>query len=359
MEQDEWQRELDDTAEIIEKGYIEVTENIYICTRQTILMAARNSVLTAVRRMIAGSSISAPHPKTYVAGGGSKSFLPFTADIRNRGLLEKYEQAYRKDGIVSEAIDNIALFTMMNGFEILSEDSSAEMQIRAFCDRVDIENLIVDVIRDALVYGDAFVENVYSVGGQLVNLNIINPKTLEIIYDDYGTVQGYIQTTTSGGRQLKLSLDMKFITHFTTKRIGRSPYGISTIGTNYDMIARMVKADSGIANAIHRHGFPKYHIKVGQAGETLDKAALQAVEKEFEDINSKNEFVTPADVSITNVDTGSFTIKEISEYFLTKLTAGIGVPEEILGRGRGSTEATANVRAKTFENKNPLLLLLR
>lgn len=313
-------------------------------------MAARNSIFTAVRRMIAGS-VSAPQPKTYVVGGASKTWLPFTSDVRNRALLEKYELAYMKDGSVSEAIDTIALFTMMGGFEILSDDATAEAQIREFCDRVDVENIIINVVRDALVYGDAFVENVFSAGGQPVNLEMVNPKTMQITYDDYGTVHGYIQTVSLNGRQVTTSLDKKLITHFPLKRIGRSPYGISTIGTNYDLIGRMILVDEGIANAIHRHGFPKYHVPVGQLGEIIDKTKMEEVEKIFENINSKNEFVTTRDVEIKNIDTDSFDIKGMSEYFITKLTAGIGVPEEILGLGRGSTEATAKVRAKAFEHK--------
>ena len=61
---------------------------------------------------------------------------------------------------------------------------------------------------------------------------------------------------------------------------------------------------------------------------------------------------TCADVTITNIDSqGVPRIKLYADWSMERMCSALGVPEEMMGLGRGSTEATANVRLQAFYDK--------
>jgi hypothetical protein len=117
----------------------------------------------------------------------------------------------------------------------------------------------------------------------------------------------------------------------------------------WDDIERDTRTIDGIAASIERHGFPKYHIKVGQPGETVGSDTISKIGKQFENLKPNMEMTTVADVAINNIDQGG--VSQANQYNMVtvqRVTSAMGVPEEILGLGRGSTEATANVRLQAF-----------
>lgn len=278
---------------------------------------------------------------------GDQSLL--SKRTRDTKRLGKYETIYKNDGIVSQLIDCIALHVVESGWNLRSEDPGAREMVKEFLESVDFDNLLIHVVRDALVFGDAFIEKVYTRGNQLVGLVPISPKTMEIVHDPIGRPRYYTQTVDVDGQPRKKNIAPEFIMHIVLRQLGREIYGESLIGANYDTIIRKAKADEGIANFIERHGFRKYHIKINKPAEQVTEAALKKTQKTFEKINSKNEFITTEETDIRDIDQGGTDIREVHEYFMDQLCAGFGVPEEIAGLGRGSTEATAKVRMVAFE----------
>ena len=288
-------------------------------------------------------------PQTLALGGDPRKAL-FGGEGDEKENLLKYENAYKLDGVVYEAINNIALSTIASGYDIKAGTPEAQENLELWDKKINLSHFMMSDVRDSLIYGPSFKEKIHNLRMEIVDLVMVNPRTMKIINDEYNTVIYYEQNVGEMGENPR-KLESKYITHFGINRISGTQKYISAIGANYDMIMRMVRADEGISYAIQRHGFPKYHIKVGQEGQYISKAKLKEVKKEFEDITTKNEFVTSRDVDIGNIDTKSLEIKDLSDYFITKVTAGLGIPEERLGLGRGSTEATAKVRETAFEQK--------
>ena len=114
---------------------------------------------------------------------------------------------------------------------------------------------------------------------------------------------------------------------------------------------RDTKTAEGIANGIERHGTSKWDITVGYEDQEVSDTDFKAVASVYEKINSKTELVHRKDIEVKELDKGGFPVAEYSETSLDRLCAALGVPNELLGQGRGSTEATANVRMKSFQNK--------
>lgn len=310
------------------------------------------TIINRVRRALAPSGTE-PTRKTYARAGG-KELDWFARRDRDRTLLNKYRTIYDQGGLISEAIDLYPLYMLGQGYT-LQGDKTAASQVQAVFNKVGIEDIWWEQIIDALVIGDGFVENVFGRGGaedRLVGLATIPSETIEIDADGRGVVTGYRQVL-GGSLSNDVSLAPKQVTDLRFISVAGSKYGKSLIGRALDDIQRDTKTAESTAEAIHRHGYPKYHIAVNESGEhTVSDEEMDAIEAEFEDIEKNNEFVTNGPVRISPLDAGG--VQHLSEYndiTLQRLIAALGVPEELLGLRRGSTDATAVSRIEAFYKK--------
>jgi len=298
-------------------------------------------------------------PKTKIASGGSsKDSLFDDHRARTADHLQKYENIYLQGGIVGEAVDCYPLFALSNGWRLAGEEAQVQ-QIQDFIggvnkpddngEAVNLDSIIWQGIVDCIVYGDAFQEIIVNRGGDIVDILPRLASTFTATFDDSGVITGY-QQKICDDEAIPLKPDQ--IVHMRLHQTGGSIYGQSIIGRAYDDIIRDADTAESTKVAIKRHAYRKYHVRVGQVGETVPQSVINAVRKEFQKIESKNDFVTNRDVEIGGLDVGGLGgVKEYSDWTITRLCAALGVPEEILGLGRGSTEATANVRMKAFYDK--------
>lgn len=301
-------------------------------------------------------------PNTFVEGGGNTDTQRFQQRDRDRERLEKFEAAYEQGGPVAQLIDTRALMSFGTGSEFVTNDEErtvpvdgedltvAEWLEEEFPDR---DNLFVRIGRDNYVYGDALGELVETRGGDFSHVELVNPKTMDPRWDDKGEVKRWIQRIDRGGMRGELteSFDDDDIAHIALHRIGRHPMGISLLERNWDEVQRFAQNQEAVAEALQMHAFVKWHVQAGREGQTLDDRELRRVRSRFNRIRNDQTYITGADVDIEALDTGGIGegIDNIAENDLTMLAAGFGVPEEMAGLGRGSTEATAKVRLQAFE----------
>lgn len=263
--------------------------------------------------------------------------------------LLRYEKMYMKDGVVFACINTIVRTAIGTKWDISSEDDEARNKIEDFVSKINFSEFLSEIMRHALIYGDAFIEKIYNARGEFVDLSLVDPKTVEIVSDDKGNELVYIQNTSFQKVEFEPHKEMY---HFKFYSIPSSPYGISQIGSNYDTILRKTKLDEAVISAVLHHGFPKYHVKVGDINHDIipSDTDIEQTAIQFQDINSKTEFITPDFINIIGLDTGGVEhIEEYTSYFLNELVAGFNVPEEALGLGKGSTEASGKVRQRLFE----------
>jgi hypothetical protein len=304
-----------------------------------------------------------PGTSTFVHGGGNDSDSRSYHDPHERSTqrLEEFESIYERGGPVASLIDTRALMAFGTGAEFTSDEDEryqaardGEVQtvsewLNAQFDNLD--NLLVDIGKDAYIYGDSLGEIVETRAGQFSHVCLVNPKTMKPFWDDHGRIHRWVQEITKpDGDEITRPFHADEIPHFKLKSVGRSPLGISLIEQNYDEIKRFARNQEAIENAMRLHGFPKYHIKVGRegAGQVPD-GDLRRVRARFRNFNEKTNWTTGRDIEIDTVDTTKTEFEGLAEHDLMILAAGFGVPEEMAGLGRGSTEATAKVRLQSFE----------
>ena len=320
------------------------------------------TMLETLRRRLAGTPAKAPDPQTRIVGGGSDknpfTRLGFGAEGQRRTNLKKYREIYRKGGPVADAIDAYPLFTLTNGWQLVCEDGKEGQKdrVQMWMDQpqIDFDAIMWQGIIDAMVCGTAFQEIVPDRAGDLWGVLPRDASSFTIQYDDHGRITGYTQAyaDTMGIETQQKQIDADRILTLTLLPIPGDVYGVSVIGRAYDDIMRDCDIVESLTKAMHRHGTPKQQWRVGSDDNRASTADLKDVENEIEQIDAKTDFVTTHDVEITALDTtGIVGATDFSNLSLQRLSCALGVPEEMLGLGRGSTEATATVRMRAFLDK--------
>jgi hypothetical protein len=276
------------------------------------------------------------------------SFKSGTApDVFDKDLedMAKFRRMYVQGGIVAESMDAYPLFVWANGYALEGEEGAPAEAVQLFLDSQSVEVLGHRMIVDALVVGRGIAEIVWNrARNQVVGLQYRPAETFRPLKDARGNVVRWRQTVKRDNETVNVLLepDQVFVLELDMHLIRRA---------YQDIIADAAIADATVVS-IQRHGYSRYHVQVGLPGERVPRDTLQDLGKEFEDLKPNMEWVTTKDVSITNIDqSGVHQAQPYSNWAAQRLAAALGVPEEMLGLGRGSTEATANVRLDTFKQK--------
>ena len=287
-------------------------------------------------------------PRTLVRTGTSKSSM-FSSQERSLSSLRTYWDYYSGDGTIFAAVNTTAWNTVMTGYNLISKNDDAKKAVQKFLDRVDFEKAARQATLNTLIFGDGFIEKVLTKKGDISRLKVIDSRTMNINTDEYGDTLSY-QQEISGKKQPEI--EPEYITHIRFFEIPGSPYGLSLIAPNKDTIDRKVSTDEALFNAIKRHGTLKWVASVGSEkdGQIPPDSVMDDIKEKLEDIESKNEFVVPWFIDLKTIDEqGIEGVEEYFNYFQTQLVIGLLCPEEALGLGKGSTEATARIKAIMYE----------
>lgn len=281
-------------------------------------------------------------PKTWdsrIAGTKHAYFDPKKKD------MSKNRRIYEQGGLVSEAVDCHPLFMFSNDYRFDGDEGLVERMMDAH-DTLGFESVAWKLIVDSIVVEQGIAEIAASRDGkEPVRYLYYRPgEQFEARYDDQTRLVGYKQTVISAGMRKVYDVKPEFIF--------RLDLGLPLITRCMDDIIRDTEVAESTAKSIKRHGFPRYHIKVGTTGETISNAVIDTLANEFEELEADHEWVTPRDVDIANIDSsGVMNTKLYGDWSIQRLCAGLGTPEEMLGLGRGSTEATANVRLQAWYDR--------
>lgn len=279
----------------------------------------------------------------------------FNKTTRNVVDLKKYRQVFEQGGMVTTGIYAYPLYMFRNGYKLEGEDKQKTV-VQEVLDRINFDRCAREGAIEALITGDGLQEIVPTQGA----LNAVNgPESVGALYtrdasrfkfdtDPSGVITGYTQFKDDSD-QKGVAIEKEKIIHIQLFHSGEKPWGDSLIGRAFDDIMRDVIINEGSSNAIKRHGFPKYHIKAGSELNQASQADIDNLDKEFQDIGSKNDFVTTHDVEIMNIDQGGITgIEAYDKVSVQRVCAAIGVPGELLGFREGTTDNTAVTRVKSF-----------
>ena len=273
----------------------------------------------------------------------------------------KLESIYKTDQLIFQAINIISSFAVSKGYEyVVSENTEDQLEMRdkiiSFDNKVGLAKLLTDIVRHLHIYGNAYLEVVYSKTDdkKVVDLALIDPKTItfkkrgtgEIDFDESGNIKGYIQTVNAK----KIELNPDQIIHFRINTIADSLTGTGIIEPLVKIIEAKRNIETGLAEAVYRHGFPQFHVKLGDTDHQPTAEQVTEESEKYKRINSKSEFVTPYYYDIKVLESPALKGGEsYLKYFIDQIVAGTGVPKTILlGSGENSNRATSFTQQQNF-----------
>jgi len=285
-------------------------------------------------------------PKSIIATGkGIEKGQVTASSDRTESLLKSYRDYYEGENTVFAAINTTAWNSIMVGYSIISKDSNAKILIEEYLNRLSLDSVLLDSVIFALVYGDSFIEIIRNSKKDITGLKNVDPITMNILYDKYGTIEGYQQKI--GGKLQDSVLNPEDIIHVKFFSKPSSPYGLSLIEPSKETIDRKVSTDESISNAFSRHGTPKYKVKVGTPEEIPPASVFTDIKSELEDISELNEIIIPGLVDIEVLDEkGVPGVEEMGNIFQTQLVIGMLCPEEALGLGKGILHPDTEILVK-------------
>lgn len=275
---------------------------------------------------------------------------------RSISKMTEFESGVRQDPLLFRAVNLISSHVIGDGIVVESKGSEQEDQnnpalkaINELNKEVDIEQLIERMVQTAIIYGDSFEEK-KTINGGVLQITPINPKTMTILYDKFGTVQGYEQKV-MGEEPIKFSPEE--ILHFRIFELADSKYGMSLFEPVYKLIVTKVTADTAIGNFIKRKGIPFLVAKVGMTSENqpASEKDIATVKAALENIDSKTEFIVPdtVDMSFLESSEGGKTITDLMDYISKQILAGAGIPEILLGWSKGGNPLSSRAEIKGYE----------
>lgn len=292
-------------------------------------------------------------PKAYTAGATGSGVDYFAPRERTDEQMKRWRTVQKQGGIVAEALDSYRLFILSNGYKITGEDEKLVAMVKEADDRIDFSRAMGEAIDEALVMGDAIQELVPTrKGDKLGAIATLDSSTVTIKHDAKGRISEYLQEVVVDKEKKTAILKPGEIVRMTLFKTAGSVYGLSLIERAYDEIVRDAKTAEGTSTAIERHGHPRHHITVGTPEKQPPKKVMEDVRKEIQDLKPQHDYVTNALVKVTELDTqGIPGVEMYNNISIDRLCTALGTPEELLGLGRGSTEATAKVRMVAWYDK--------
>jgi len=262
-------------------------------------------------------------------------------------LLEMFEN----DSVLTTALDTTVDVGSSNGFHFQGKNKrNIEHLQDLFENDLDFDLVVQNIIYSMIIYGDAFLELRFT-DGNLSELHVLETTEMKIIYDEHGTILGYVQTpsTPIKGKE-KIYFKPDEVVHFKLKEIGSRVYSYTPLKS----IKREYATKKYAGNYLNRIfvNFPPrlmYVLKTASKEQTKSfinnlKVAKQQPHK---DLVGWGEI----DVKETGVFDFSNGMVEILNHLRTEILMITKVPPIWIGIPDNSNRSNSEAQIRSFETR--------
>ncbi len=259
-------------------------------------------------------------------------------------LLDMFEN----DTVLTTAIDTTVDVGTSSGFTLYGKNKrSIESVTTMFEDTLDFDRVIQNIFYSMLIYGDAFME-IRWMDGKPDELFCLETTEMKIMYDEHGTILGYVQTPVGSTKKIYFKPDE--VVHFKLKEIGSRVYSY----TPFKSIMREYSTKKYASNYLSRIfvNFPPrllYVLKTASKDQT--KAFIQnlkqAKAQPHKDLVGWGEI----EVKETGVFDFSKGLTDILNYLRTELLMITKVPPIWVGIPDDSNRSNSEAQIRSFETR--------
>jgi len=264
-----------------------------------------------------------------------------------------FKAFYHDVPCVHDAIDTITDAVLQHGYEVQVEPKDLEETRKMVSDKLEefgLPHLLHQIVREYQVFGNAFLEKLRDNEGRIAGLNAINPEYIRIKRDEHGRVEKYNQVIQG---RLEVSFEPQDIVHFKRNPIGDDPFGISICKPLKTIMETKLQSEEDIGKIIHYYGAPIRHFKFGTADKVVAPEVVDDLRADIESMDPEDDIFTDGlvDIKVIGAERRTMAIEELMDRIENQVISGLEVPDVLLGRGRGATEATAKVQLRAFDRR--------
>jgi len=295
----------------------------------------------------------------YLIEASGKGVISSSSEIRNLNKeegeerlidVEIFEHVVTHVPLVAAAIDLTVDFAVSPGLYVTSENDKVIKSCNSLMERLNFDILLRQIVKYMLVYGECFVEivkNEDSGEGVISNLKILHPKTMRVVRDETGEIEGYLQILGTGKEPIKFTPEE--IVHFIYNKIGDRAYGTSIMEPLLPVLAMKLAAERDAAFILSRKANAPYHVKLGTPDYPPSDSDIAGFASELAVLKAKNEWVTSylADISIISTKDKSMDFTPFFQHYDNQVVYELRVPYVLLGLGN-IPEGLAKVQMEAF-----------
>lgn len=269
----------------------------------------------------------------------------------------------KKFGLTNAILDKYTDFVIGPGLYIESENDSVIQVLDDWMKETNFKFFLPGWFKEAMAKGSSYLEiadfeNVKAIP----TIKIINPKSIYVKRDVYGTILAYNQylgqvdnNRISSINDVDVTeLPMNDIIQLDINKFGNEPYGQGILYSSLDTINNFLMAQKSIHFLTKRKANVPVHAKLGDAekGDYPSQGDIDAFGQLLVDLRDSTEWVTGPNVEMKVIDFGNIGDKFITildnDYKL--LSFAFQVPEAILGAGN-IAEGLGKVQMEGFERR--------
>jgi len=273
-----------------------------------------------------------------------------------------YLDMYYNHPMVFAAINKIAKVATHTGFDFVPRDSrtkakSREIKVaKTFFDmQDDFLGQLRRVYRDLLIFGDAYLNVVYSRGRKPVRLKRLAPWTIHIKANRMGHVEYYVQRDPNSGDEEPIKFRPEEILHFRIDDPGNDLYGMSPL----EAIKTTVAAD------LYAQNWNKNFFKNGASTGTImvvKDATVDEIERNkrwLEEAyvgteNAHKPIILTGDVEVHHsvIKHEDMSFLQGRQYLKNEILAVLDVPPAKVGEMGSANRSNSKEQDKSFRSES-------
>lgn len=215
-----------------------------------------------------------------------------------------------------------------------------------------ISEIILNLDIMSMVHGDAFahITRGENADKTLINLKVLNPATMAVIYNDEGIILRYEQMNRNDPKKVFKTFQPNEIFHLQHLRIGDQIHGTSL----YQRVKKIIEADEKsfkILDKVMRHQaapFIIWNLKTDDEGKiNVFANKIRSVREKYEDLFVVND-ESIATHEVVEISANNIILQWRDE-LRNKFYRAVGLPQIVPGGGGASTDSDARVIYLAFE----------
>lgn len=255
--------------------------------------------------------------------------------------LEDFEKYYREDPVAKAAVDFLAEMICGVGYYTTCEDEKAKQIVDDFAEKVGLDQILMAAVRSMLIYGDAYIEKVFSGKKikKITDLVVVPSKTIKVLRDEHGRITGYQQKVMGHG---PVDFTPEEIVHLSYCKLPGEAYGISLLKPVAKMLETKKNSIEAMGKILGRYAAPKI-IWI-----TKSEADAKALKKLLDSLQPDEDLILSGEIQFTPLTLDPRArFSFFYEYLDRQIFEGLKAP--LLSWLRNATEASAKVMLEAID----------